>query len=248
MRLTPTGHEVLTTATEVHDALDLLGRRLAEARREPAGLLRVATTVDLGPLLVAPVAARLIAMWPKVRVEVVSDDAAHDLLEAQVDLAVRLGGPRSSSYIVRRLSTQEEPIVASPVLAESMGAVVRPRDLAEAPWVRHTRLPPGPLRFTGPDGAVDEVTPSVRAEANTGATVLAFVLAGAGLGVYPRHGLWPHLDAGRLVVVCPGWIWKTVSLHALLPSRPTSNPTVEAFLDLLKDEVSRAEARWRSSL
>lgn len=244
LRLTPTGQEVLDAAHQVTDALSNLGRRLAEARREPAGLLRVATTIDLAPQLVAPVVARMVRAWPKLRVEIVADDVAHDLLARNIDVAVRLGAPKSSTFVSRKLATLTEPIVASPALAEVLGPVTRPRDLATAPWVRHALLPAGPMRFTGPDAAEDELTPQVRVEANTGATVLALLLAGAGVGVFPVHGLRAHLDAGRLVELCPGWIWKTVTLYALMPSRPTANPAVDALLEMLRDEVARTGGRW----
>jgi DNA-binding transcriptional LysR family regulator len=244
LRLTAAGQEVLDAAHQVTDALASLGRRLAEARREPAGLLRVATTIDLAPQLVAPVVARMVRTWPKLQVEIVADDAAHDLLAGNIDVAVRLGAPKSSTFVARKLATLAEPIVASPALAEVLGPVSRPRDLALAPWVRHALLPAGPMRFTGPDAAADEVTPPIRVSANTGAAVLALILAGAGVGVFPLHGLHAHLEAGRLVQLCPGWIWRTVSLYALMPSRPTSSPAVDALLEMLRDEIARTGGRW----
>lgn len=244
LRLTATGQAVLDAAHQVTDVLAHLDRRLAEARLEPAGVLRVATTIDLAPQLVAPVVARMVRAWPKLRVEIVADDRAHDLLARNIDVAVRLGAPKSSTFVSRKLATLTEPIVASPALAEVLGPVTRPRDLAAAPWVRHALLPAGPMRFTGPDAAEDELTPQVRAEANTGAAVLALMLAGAGVGVFPIHGLRAHLDAGRLVALCPGWIWKTVSLYALMPSRPTANPAVDALIEMLRDEVARTGGRF----
>ena len=238
LRLTPTGQDVFDTVRQVTDALSNLGRRLAEAQREPAGSLRVATTVDLAPQLVAPVVARMVRAWPKLRVEIVADDAPHDILAQNIDVAVRLGAPSSSTFVARKLATFDEPIVASPALAETLGSLCRPGDLADAPWVRHALLSPGPMRFIGPDGAADELTPQVRAEANTGEAVLALMLAGAGVGVFPMYGLRAHLEAGRLVDLCPGWIWKSVSLYALMPSRPTSNPAVDALLHMLRDAVA----------
>lgn len=244
MRLTEAGALVLAAATRVEDALAQLSRSLEARQREPAGLLRVATTIDLGPQLVGPAVARLVAAHPRVRVEVVSEDAPRDVLESKVDVAVRLGAPRASSFVVRKLAVLREPIVAAPALADALAGATRPRELAGAPWVRHSLVAGPVLQFVGPGGAREEITPEVRAEANTGATVLSLLLAGAGVGVLPEHLVREHVRDGRLVVLCPGWIWKKVVLYALTPSRPSQSPALRAFLAALRDQIARDALRW----
>lgn len=247
VRLTEAGHGALTAAAEVEAALTRLSATLDARQREPSGTLRVTTTNDLGPLLVAPAAARLVATYPRAQVAITSDDALHDLLGDGIDVAVRLGAPRSSSLVVRKLAVLDEPVVAAPGLAERWGHVTRPRELSEAPWVRHSLLPARALRFTGPGGATDEVVPTVRAEADTGATVLALLLSGAGVGVFPEHALAEHLAAGRLVQLCPGWVWKRVHLFALTPSRVGPRSLAGLFLAMVRDQLALDRARWRTA-
>ena len=247
MRLTDAGSEVLVAATRVEDALVQLGHSLDSRRSEPAGLLRISTTVDLGPLLVGPTVARFVARHPKVRVEIVSADAPLDLLAQRIDLAVRLGAPKSSSFVVRKLAQFREPIVAAPDLADTLGPVSRPRDLAQAPWVGHSLIVGASLRFSGPGGARDEISPRMVAEADTGATLLSLLLSGAGVGVLPEHALREHLASGRLVQLCPGWIWKKVALYALMPSGPAHSPATKAFLAMLRTQLQHDALRWESS-
>lgn len=244
MRLTEAGVEVAAAAERVEGALSQLSRSLDARQGEPSGVLRVATTIDLGPLLVGPAVARLVGAHPGLRVEIVSDDAPRDLLEARVDVAVRLGAPRASSFVARRLATLSEPIVASPALAGALGRPARPRDLAGAPWVRHSLVSGATLRFSGPGGASDEIAPSFRAEANTGATVLSLLLSGAGVGVLPEHALREALHGGRLVVLCPGWVWKRVTLYALTPPGSAQSPAVKAFVAALRGQLALDALRW----
>ena len=245
MRLTSAGEEVVGVAREVEDALGTLSRRLDLGRSEPAGLLRVATTADLGPLLIGPVVGRFVAKYPKMRVEVIADDAPCDLLEAGVDVAVRLGAPSGpSTFFARKLAVLAEPIVAAPAVAGLLGPVSRPRELAQAPWVRHTLVSGVSLRFHGPHGATDEIAPQSRAEANSGATVLSLLLHGAGVGVLPEHALREHLRSGRLVDLCPGWTWKHVTLYALTPSKPSSLIAVGAFVAMLEEQVELDRSRF----
>jgi DNA-binding transcriptional LysR family regulator len=244
LRLTEAGAEALAAAGRVDDALGAFSRSLDASRREPVGRLRVATTSDLGATLVAPVVARLVSAHPKVRVEVLADDAPRDLLETGVDVAVRMGAPRASSFVLRRLATLAEPLVAAPALARRLGDPERPRDLIGAPWVRHALFTGPTMRFTGPDGAVEEVPIDVRAEANAGPTLLALLLHGAGVGVMPEHALREHLYHGRLARLCPGWHWKKVTLYALTPSRPAQRPALAAFLTMLREQVALDEDRY----
>ncbi|MCX5742607.1 MAG: LysR substrate-binding domain-containing protein [Proteobacteria bacterium] len=244
LMLTALGEEVLATTARVEDEFGLLAQRLDAARREPSGVLRVSTTNDLGPLLVGPVVARFVAAYPRVRVEIISDDAQRDLLGDKVDVAVRLGAPKASSFVVRKLCELTEPIVAAPTLADALGRVVRPRELAAAPWVRHSLVAAATMRFHGPGGEIEEIAPTVRAEANTGATVLGLLLHGAGVGVLPEHALREHLHEGRLVCLCPGWIWKRVTLYAVMPSRASQRPALSAFLAMLREQIARDRMRW----
>jgi DNA-binding transcriptional LysR family regulator len=244
LHVTALGEEALAATARVEDALGQLSQRLGNARREPTGLLRVSTTNDLGPLLVGPVVARFVATYSRVRVEITSEDAQRDLLGAKVDVAVRLGAPRASSFVVRKLCSLIEPIVAAPALAERLGPVTRPRELAAAPWVRHALVSSETMRFLGPGGAVEEIVPAVRAEANSGATVLSLLLHGAGVGVLPEHALREHLHTGHLVRLCPAWIWKSVTLYALTPSKTSQRPAQAAFLAMLKEQVAHDTRRW----
>lgn len=248
VRLTDVGAEVLEVAERIDGALGQLARGLDARRSEPSGELRVATTSDLGPLLVAPVVSRFVREYPKVTVEVLADDAPRDLLEARVDVAVRMGAPRDSSFVVRRLASLREPIVAAPVVAEELGAVTRPRELAGAPWVRHSLLGRASMRFEGPHGAVDDVVVRARVEANSGAAVLGLALHGAGVCVLPEHLVADPLRDGRLVTLCPGWIWKRITLYALTPSRPSQRPALKAFLTMLREHVRRDAARWGAAV
>ena len=248
VRLTEEGAEVLEVAERVEGALNLLARGLDARRSEPSGALRVATTSDLGPLLVAPVVARFVREYPKVTVEVLADDAPRDLIESRVDVAVRMGAPRDSSFVVRRLASMREPIVAAPIVAEELGVVARPRELADAPWVRHSLMAKPTMRFEGPHGAVDEVTVRARVEANSGSAVLGLALHGAGVCVLPEHLVAEPLREGRLVTLCPGWVWKRLSLYALTPSRPSQRPALKAFLAMLREQVRRDAARWGAAV
>ncbi len=238
LALTEAGVRVLASARRIEEAMQELSASLEEDRG-PSGTLRVACTHDLAAGLVAAVAAELVVEHPALRIELVADDVAHDLIEGRCDVAVRLGSPRDSSYVIKRLATIDEPIVAAPALAERYRDAARPRELQGAPWVRHALISGETMTFVGPRGQKDEVDVSIRAQANTGHAVLALLVGGAGLGVLPRHMVAEDLGRGTLVRVCPVWVWKRVELYALVPSREHPRSSVKVFVAALQARAAK---------
>lgn len=239
LRLTQVGEQVLVTATAISDAARSLDAILEDHRNAPVGTLRIATTHDLGSVLVAPVAAQLVLQHPQLTVDIVSDDLSQDLIASRIDVAVRLGTPRESGNVVRTLAYIPEPIVATPALASSYATASRPRELAGAPWARHSLVSRSDsLTFLGPKGETDTVPLTLRAQSNTGEGVRALLLAGVGIGVLPEYMVVEELRRGTLVRLCPGWMWKQVTLYAELPSAKRKPRRSQLFLQALIETIS----------
>ncbi|MBI5513577.1 MAG: LysR family transcriptional regulator [Deltaproteobacteria bacterium] len=235
---TQVGLLALEGCAVVESGLRDLAAALEEHRESPSGTLRVATTHDLGARFVLPAAAAVAARHPGVRVDVSCDDAVADLVGGGFDLAVRLGRPAESGFVLRRLAEVDEPLVGSPELAERYPDARRPRDLTGAPFVRHALVHRGRSWAFQARGERDAVVPEVRAQANTGEGVRALLLAGLGFGCLPEYLLAEDLGRGALLRVCPGWTLKRVTLYALLPSAKAPR-RVGLFLE----ELGRALAR-----
>ena len=239
LRLTQIGEQLLAVSASLADAARQVDAILDEHRDGLAGTLRIATTHDLGQRVVAPAMSVVAKDHPELCIDMCTDDAPHDLIGERFDAAVRLGAPKDSQLVLRKLCTFEEPIVAAPALAARYEKANRPADLAGAPWVRHALVQTiSSWTFRGPRGGKDEIEVDVRAQANTGDGVRALLVAGLGCGVLPAYQLSDDIERGALVVLCPGWSWKTVTLYALLPSRKRPK-RVELFLSAVQTTVKR---------
>jgi DNA-binding transcriptional LysR family regulator len=240
LKLTQVGEGILSIASRVAAAGRDIDSILEEHRDAPVGMLRIATTHDLSERFVAPTVARLARLHPQLRADIVSDDGPADLIKGGFDLAVRLGAPLDSQLVMRKLGAFDEALYASPALADTFSHVTRPRDLAGAPWVRHSLLPKLDVwTFRGPRRDVDEIGVTVRAQANTGDGVRALLLGGAGFGVLPTYQATHDVRRGALVRVCPEWIWRGVTLYAVFPSAKRQPKRVELMLAALENAVVR---------
>lgn len=247
LRPTQAGERVLAATAQLQAAMSDLAATVEAERHAPVGTLRVATTLDLGARLVAPVVARLMAEHPGLTVDVHMDDRRTELVAGGFDVAVRLGSPELSERVAIRLAEVREPIVAAPVLVAKLPAIARPRDLAGAPWVRHAALPNADvLTFHGPGAASERAAVTTRARANSGEGVRALLLAGAGVGALPEYLVADELRRGALVTLCPGWIWKQVSLFAEIPSARRKPRRTTLFLDGLRAAIAARTLEARS--
>jgi DNA-binding transcriptional LysR family regulator len=187
--------------------------------------------------VVSSIAATLTKQNPTLRVELTLDDAQRDLVQERLDIALRLGPLVESTYVVRKLASEAEIVVASPALLEDWPSLESPKGLSRAPWVAHSGLRTQSTWSLRSDRG-DKVTVSanVRVTTNTVVAMRDLLVAGAGFGVLPTHMVRTDIRSGRLVQVCPGWFHRRFWLHALLPTRQ-SPPRVRAFLSALTREM-----------
>jgi len=237
VRVTQAGESALVACAELDRALEALETSVEEHRVAPVGTLRVTATHDLAARLVLPAVGDVAAAHAGLRVEVVADDAPRDLVGEGFDVAVRLGTPSDSGLAMRKLGSFEEPMVASPALADALGRPAHPGALGGAPGVRHAVAHrTGAWTLRSGDEAVP-VALSFRGTANTGDGVRALALAGVGVTCLPAYLVADDLRAGNLVRLCPGWSLATLTLFALFTGGRRPPRRVALLLAALQERL-----------
>lgn len=236
VHVTQVGERVLDAAKLVLHAVETLDQVARGEHDNADGTLRVALPND-GALigLVSSIAAELMRQHPALHVDLTVSDTVQDLVEAGLDVALRLGRLRSSSYVVNQLGSEPEIIVSSSSVFVELSKAQNPRDLAGVPWIAHSALGVrSTLSLRSDDGRKVQIAVDVRATANTGPSVRDLVLAGAGLAFLPAHLVRDDLKEGRLVHLCRRWFHQRLKLHALTPTKKTPR-RVQLFLSALRD-------------
>jgi DNA-binding transcriptional LysR family regulator len=107
----------------------------------PRGDLNVSAPVTLGRYYLQPVLTEFLAAFPEVDVQLGLQDRAVNLLEEDVDVAVRLGTLADSSLIAVRIGEVVRVVCASPAYLKSRGTPKSPGDLS-----RHDVISYAPLQ------------------------------------------------------------------------------------------------------
>ena len=218
-----------------------------EARAVPRGLLRVTAPVAFGTTVLPRLLAEYLRLHPQVQVDLVLQDRRVDLLEDELDVAIRAGMLPDSSLVARALSPLRFVVCASPAYLAAHGTPETPADLAahDCPDFAHA-AEPGVWRFGGPRGDV-AVTVNGRLRVNSGPALRLAALEGIGIVMLPDVLVADDLAEGRLVRVLADHAAPSLPLHLLtLPDRrPT--PKLRSFVAFITERLGVAARRGRWS-
>jgi LysR family transcriptional activator of dmlA len=232
------GRALLAHVERVLEELDEAEARLASGQEAPRGLLRVSAPVAFGRIYVAPVAAQLVAQHAGLDVDLRLDDQLIDLIAARIDVAVRIGAPKDSTAVMRKLADNRRILVASPAYLARSG---RPRSPADAASHAFLRYDDGgaPWRLEGPGGSTVELEAPCRLRADSGDVVNEWAVAGCGITMRSSADVAAELADGRLERVLPDWQSAPAPIYALFPSARHMATKVRAFVDALAQRLAR---------
>ncbi|MBN8233352.1 LysR family transcriptional regulator [Corallococcus macrosporus] len=239
--LTDVGRDFLDHARaavlEAEAAENVVRRRQAE----PAGVVRITTSVPTAQFRLADRLPLLALAHPKVHVELHATDRFVDLVQEGFDIAVRshFAPLPASGLVQRRLGVDSTILVASPGYLSSRGRIRRPEDLSEHDGLL-TSATATSWRLRGRTGETVTVTPRARMTADESQVLLQAVTAGLGVVCLPETFTRVHEEAGRLVRVLPGWTAGTVTTTILTPHRRGQLPAVRAVIDFLMEGAGDA--------
>ena len=180
IELTEEGKVFIARARSILGALDAAEEEMAVRRQQPAGRLRVNAATPFMLHAVAPLVPQFRQAYPRIELELDTDELNIDLLERRTDVAIRIGALRDSSLHARPLGTSRLRVLASPDYLAAHGHPKNAEALAGHSLLGFTQpeaLNRWPLRGPDEDGLF--VAPTVRA--SSGETLRRLALEGAGI-------------------------------------------------------------------
>lgn len=215
---------------------------IATQRAEPRGLVRISAPVELAQNLVATCLPRFLAAYPRVRVQFLVSNRRFDLLNENVDIALRVRpAPEMDAELVTRpLARAQKVMVASPAYLDARGRPRHPHDLVthdtlsllEMETVQNWTFFP-----LGDDTAPTRVEVEPRLLCGEFNVLLQSCLAGSGICGLPASICGPSIVDGLLEHVLPDWQAGESIVHLAYASRRGLLPAVRALVDFLVDAL-----------
>ena len=223
---------LLTELANAEAAVSLGGARAS-------GHLRVSAPAGFGLRHVAPLVADFMQQHPEVTVNLDLSDRLVDLINENIDCAIRIGELTDSRLVSVRLGEMRRVVVASPSYLVAHGVPHTPEDLTA-----HNCLALGPQRgwiFRDPErGELQTRKVTGSFSCNDGAVLHEWALAGRGLAWRSLWEVGGDLGEGRLTTVLDAWQAPPMGIYAVFPQRRHLPLRVRLFIDLLRDNYGRA--------
>jgi DNA-binding transcriptional LysR family regulator len=214
--LTDLGRKYYDRTKPLLDEMALADGELVSSTLEISGLVRVATSSTFGRLHVLPLVPRLLALHPKLELDLQLSESVQDLLAEGVDLAIRVSPVQNPNAVVRKVTSTSLVCVGSRRYFEQHGIPNTPYDLANHNCLVFNEM--SNWSFVGPQG---KFTVPVRGNlsSNTVETILTAVQAGIGIGMFYRASLVGELRHPDIMTVLEEFVGETRDVSLIWPNR-----------------------------
>jgi DNA-binding transcriptional LysR family regulator len=234
-RVSPTtdGAAYYERARSVLDDLDELEASVAQSRSVARGRVRVEMPTGVATCLVIPALPEFAARHPQIQLDIGCSERVVDLVQEGIDCAFRGGLVTDQDLVCRPVGQMRFCLCASPGYLLGSTAIQRPEDLLHHRYLGFTfpatGKPMTPVLHRGDDSFTIEQLPAMRF--NNGSAYITAGLAGLGIVSVPRAEASPHLEAGALVEVLPGWELRSMPISLVYPYTRHLSARVRAFAE-----------------
>ena len=250
IQLTDAGREYVEAARTIIAQIDDAERRAGGEYDCPRGELSITMPIEFGRVVGMPIAAAFLEEHPQISLNVIATDRPVQLLEEQVDLAIRMGNLADSSLMAIKVGDISLVTVASPAYIERCGEPKHPDDLLDHDAAVFGQLEQIWANY-GSDGERYDIHPRTRVRVNTAGGSVAAALNGAGLTRALSFQVAEDLQSSRLVRVLRDYSTPSIPVHLVYARQGLMPLKMRAFLDFaapkLRQKLQEYKEMWQGS-
>ncbi len=207
-----------------------------------AGLIRVTCIPAFAQRCLAPLVIKFQMLHPGVHFDLHVSDRLVDLIEMQIDVAIRVQRPKGAQFVFRRLFSNDLIWCASPSYLKSREPIKKIEDLKQHPLLV---LPVYENCRVGRAGTqVRELLALQPLRSESGAVLTELVVRGGGVALRSRWDVAPLIEEGKLVRVLEKFAVESFGdLYAVTPHGRFLTRRVRLFLDFLAEACHRGNEK-----
>lgn len=249
MALSDAGHQFLGHAEAAVQSAKAAVEAAQSQAKEPSGAVRITASTAFGERLVVPLLEPIRERFPKIVVTLILSDEPLDLLDAGVDLALRLAPSLSGDMIGRKLFDTRYYVCASPDYLKRHPKPYVPADMAEHAVVTYDL--PGyrdRWRFVS-DAGEERVRIQPGAIITSALAVRRAVIAGLGPALLADWLIDDALASGALIDLFPDYRVTATDFQTAAwlayPSASVMTTRVRSVADILIEGLTAPNQAWR---
>lgn len=238
--LTEAGEVFVASARRIIDELGEAERAASGEYREPRGELIVTAPILFGRLHIAPIVHDFLAAYPQVSVRLVLSDSVIDLVEAHVDVAVRIGRLPDSDLIAQTAGHIRWVLCASPEYLAHRGEPATPEDLADHDCIAFEGVQTYRSWTIGTGSLARTVAIRPRFSVNTAQAVVEGAEAGLGVARVLSYQAADAIARGRVQPILHDWGGGAVPVSLLHQPQRVQPLKRRAFLEFAAPRLAIA--------
>jgi DNA-binding transcriptional LysR family regulator len=206
------------------------------------GVVKISAPSDLGRNVLLPMLDQFRAHHPEVQYALTLTDNTANMVQDDIDLALRYGQLADSEMVARVLAPSRRVVCAAPSLIARDGGPATPEALANLPTlVLVTAL--GPMqewRYRSNDADDERLSVRVRRtqQSNDGEVIRKWAIAGQGYAYKSILDISDDLRCGRLVTVLDEYFTDSAPLHLLYHRNRYQPPRIAQLIAFLQERFA----------
>lgn len=202
------------------------------------GSLSIAAPMSFGTMCLSPVLAGFAALHPALEMRVDYDDRAHDLAREGYDIAIRIGTPRDTALMARKLCEDQPHVVASPDYLSRHGTPETPAALRDHQVISYANLSDSRMWQFRQNGRTVSPAVTARLTFNNGEAIRDMAIAGLGIAILPGFITAAARREGKLVAILEDAETRSLPIMAVWPPVTPLPAKLRALIDYLAAELA----------
>ncbi|MCF6437613.1 LysR family transcriptional regulator [Pseudoalteromonas sp. MMG022] len=238
LRITDSGLHYANTVRKLVQELSDVEKELRHSNDAPSGTLRISSAACYGHLYLSQILPAFCKRYPDIKLELEINDLHVDIIDNNIDIAIRTGFVKDSRLIARKLSPMDFLTCSSPLYLKEHGTPRTYQDFEHHRWIgfriKETHQLQ-PIYLPNEHGEFELCELNRTHITDDGESMANMCVSAMGIAQLPHFLAKQHLENGALLSLYPHIRPPQIDsgVFAIYPKREYLPAKVRVFLDFL---------------
>lgn len=208
LNLTEAGRDLLNTTASLSQLVENTQRLIEDHESSPTGKVKISCSSLMGQHFILPLLTELRETYPSITLELCLSDAYVDLIEQEIDIAIRIGHLPDSSLVARKIGEKCLAWYVSPKYIDKYSSPLTPSKLSEHNSLvfknMNTHL--DHWLFKQVNGDIQNIKVAGHISTDDGRALVEMACLGLGVIMIDPMLIQNEIKANKLVPILTDWI------------------------------------------
>ena len=208
LSLTEAGSDLIAASESLNQLVENAQRVIDDHEPMPSGKVKISCSSLLGEYFVLPLIHDLHKTYPEITLELCLSDAYVDLIDQEVDIAIRIGHLPDSSLVARKVGDKRSAWFASPEYLKKVGEPNSPETLNEHQCLifKNKNITLNHWPFMQVNGDIKKIKITNSLAADEGRALVTMARLGLGIIMIDPLLIKHDIETKKLVPVLTDWL------------------------------------------